>query len=276
MHLDRTLTLGLFAPLRRALGPSAPGRPILMYHAISDDLDRGGQPYLRTVTSPGAFARQMRHLADAGYRGGRLDDGAADPRSVAVTFDDGYADFHEAAFPVLAALGYTATVFLSTAFLGGRFVTGRPCLSPRQVAELAARGVAFGSHTHTHPRLHGLDDARIREELRVSKAEVERLTGRACHAFSYPYRFPEGDAGFVRRLQALLQETGYTHGVTTTIGRASPRDHALFHPRLPVNDCDDVAFFAAKLDGAYDWMRGGQRAVRRLRALRRPAKGLAS
>lgn len=49
----------------------------------------------------------------------RMARGALPPRSLAITFDDGYADNHDLALPILQAHGLCATFFIATGFLGG-------------------------------------------------------------------------------------------------------------------------------------------------------------
>jgi len=166
----------------------------------------------------------------------------------------------------MARHGFTGTVFLATGFLGRDFVTGRACLAESDVRSLAGLGMEFGSHSVTHPRLVELDEAAIRRELVDSRRAVEDLTGRESPLFSYPYRFPQEDAAFVRRFGELMTESGYRIGVTTIVGRARGRDDARFLPRLPVNDADDAALLDAKLDGHYDWMRPLQHGRKQLRA----------
>ena len=275
---DRWLTLHAARPLARlALRAPAPSIPILMYHGIDEDVDDDVHPYLRTVTTRGRFERQMQQLADRGARAVSLSEGLrllSDPaldaatarRTVVVTFDDGFRDIHSHAWPVLRRHGFNATVFLATGYLDGAFVTGRPCLRAQDVRELAREGLEFGSHTVTHPKLVELDDAALRRELVQSREQVEALTGTPVTLFSYPYRFPQEDAAFMRRFGDLLVESGYRAGVTTIVGRARAHDDPRFLPRLPVNDADDEALLDAKLDGHYDWMRPLQHGRKQLRA----------
>ena len=251
-----------------------------MYHSVSDDVDADATPYFRTVTSPKAFERQMRFLSESGYRAVTLTEacrairdwgpGGANradaDRPVAITFDDGFHDIRTTAFPIMQRLGMNGTVFLSTAYIGRDFITGRRCLGEADVRELAKDGVEFGSHTATHPQLKTLAREGIRAELSDSKRQIEEIIGSEVNAFSYPYRFPEEDELFVQELGDLLAEAGYKAGVTTSIGRSGPDDAPLFMKRLPINDCDDLGLFKAKLDGAYDWVHTGQIAYKKLRA----------
>jgi peptidoglycan/xylan/chitin deacetylase (PgdA/CDA1 family) len=49
----------------------------------------------------------------------KLAQGQLPPRALAISFDDGYADNHDVALPILRRLGLTATVYVSTGFLDG-------------------------------------------------------------------------------------------------------------------------------------------------------------
>jgi peptidoglycan/xylan/chitin deacetylase (PgdA/CDA1 family) len=278
MRVDRTLTLALIAPLRRlALRDASAALPILMYHSVAEDLDEARGPYFRTVTSPAAFARQIDLLRALGYESITLGralalleagrGGAAIGRKVVITFDDGFADFSDTAWPLLQAAGFTATVFLPSDFVGRPFINGRRCLSPAQVRGLAECGVEFGSHSASHRCLVDLGVVELDAELRGSKALIEDISGQAVTTFSYPFRFPEQDRRFVSLLACLLDDCGYRGGVTTAIGCARPHDDVHFLPRLPVNDCDDAALLQAKLSGDYDWLRLGQCLHKRSRAL---------
>lgn len=97
------------------------GAVILVYHLVAD-LDR--DPF-RIAVSPDVFDAQMEVIATR-YRPQMLAElsnglatGALPPRSVAVTFDDGYANNLTAALPILEAWSVPATVFVSTGYVGG-------------------------------------------------------------------------------------------------------------------------------------------------------------
>lgn len=270
VRIDRWLTLSVAAPLS-GLRSAARSMvvPILMYHSIADEVDDTVHPYFRTVTTPQNFARQVAYLTEAGYTAltlsealGRLDDPEAlkpgHNKVVVLTFDDGLQDFHTTACPILERAGFRATMFLSSAYIDKAFVTGRPCLSAREVRELCDRGFEFGSHSVSHRRLVELGRHELAKELTGSKQAIEDITGKEVTLFSYPYRFPEENIGFTRSLGELLDAGGYRAGVTTAIGRSRAADDRRFLPRLPVNDGDDMRLLQAKLDGNYDWMRSGQ------------------
>jgi len=285
MRLDRLVTLGVVNPLRRAsslvpswgLRPAAGRRslPILMYHSVSEDPEPRVGAYFRTAVTPRRFAEHMRFLQLRGWRAVGLRDGiqafsnSSREKLVALTFDDGLRDFLSAALPVLRESGFGATMFLPTSFISEdgppRRFRGRDCLTWAEVRRLHRDGIELGSHTAHHPQLAGLPWPAVESELVLSKSEIERRLDCAVTSFSYPFAFPQADDRFCGRLRAALLGAGYAACVTTQIGCAAPGDDLYRLRRLPVNDGDDLALFAAKLDGGYDWLAGPQRACKVLR-----------
>lgn len=279
MRPDRTLTLGVAAPLNRLIARTAddaPRLPILMYHGIAAVKESHPFRYHATCTPPARFAEQMDWLAAEGWRGLSVGEALTTtaaavpgpgPRPVALTFDDGLADFVSEALPVLRRHGFSATVYLPTAFIGEsrRRFLGSECITWTEARAIRAEGMELGAHTVTHPRLVDLGPEALWDEVVSSRLEIERRTGASVRGFAYPYAFPSARPEFVRDLCGLLSEAGYRHCATTTIGRVDPRDEAMLLPRLPINGHDDHALFRAKLAGDYDWMGGPQRWLKRLR-----------
>jgi peptidoglycan/xylan/chitin deacetylase (PgdA/CDA1 family) len=269
---DRIATLCMFHPLRRLIRTSAPRIPILMYHSISQLDESAKGPYYRIGTSPRVFGEQLRFLRTNGYQSIGLQQavglvegaGRGPEKPVVLTFDDGYQDFYTEAFPLLSRFGYSASVFLPTAYIGDaalRF-NGIECLTWSQIRELQKAGVEFGSHTVTHRKLRALGVDDIRDELRCSKSTIEEKLGCPVRSFSYPYAFPETDRQFKQTLRATLEEAGYETGVSTILGTAGPSSDRFFLERLPVNSGDDARFFRAKVDGGYDWLHAPQFAAK--------------
>ncbi|MDA8432118.1 MAG: polysaccharide deacetylase family protein, partial [Nitrospiraceae bacterium] len=96
---------------------------VLMYHHVGSP-PRGGDP-LGLYVSPGMFRFQMWHLKTAGFTVvplAEIADFAAGrsggKRMVSLTFDDGYQDFFDNAFPVLRKYRFPSTVFLVTDLIG--------------------------------------------------------------------------------------------------------------------------------------------------------------
>lgn len=278
MRMDRTLSLYLSRPLMKigfGLGEEW-AVPILMYHSISDDPEARVSPYYKTCTSSAAFENQMRRLQSLGFRPVGLNEAAQmlQQKSVVrekiavITFDDGFRDFHTHAMPVLERFGFTATVFLPTAFIGDRRRSFKnlECLTWSEVRELSTRGVEFGSHTVSHPALYQMNWPDIERETRESKTEIENRLQTDINSFAYPYAFAQEDRKFTNRLAETLRAQGYRNCVTTMIGRAQADDDLFQLKRLPANSCDDDILFAAKLTGAYDWLAEPQLFVRHVKA----------
>lgn len=186
--------------------------PILMYHSISE---RPTRATAALAVRPAAFADQMALLRDRGFTplpfcavfgGERVIHQVVKP--VVITFDDGYADFHENALPVLAQYGFAATLFVTTGWLAdaGPDTAGRPLdrtLRWTQVREAAAAGIEVGGHSHSHSQLDQLSDASLTEELTRNKGLLEERLGSAVTTMAYPYGYSSA------RVRRAVRAAGY-------------------------------------------------------------------
>lgn len=168
------------------------GTVVLAYHQV-------GAPVPGSVNlEPAAFADQMAMVADRRDRSAVLDldgvvDAVAGPApaepSVAITFDDGTADFVDRALPVLVDLGLPVTLYLATGHVdeGRSFWEDGTVLSWSAVRDAHATGlVTIGSHTHDHVLLD-------RTAPEVAAADLDRSIDRIAEEvgvrpvhFAYP------------------------------------------------------------------------------------------
>ncbi len=264
-RLDRFLTLYFFHPLLKILPKSKePSIPILMYHSISNDRIKKISQYYETSTSPYVFAQHMKYLYENGYQVVNLQEAidcflgvkTLKEKTVVITFDDGFRDFYTEAFPVLNSYGFSATVFLPTAFIKNNRLKfkEKECLSWDEMRKLQDKGIIFGSHTVNHPVLYKMTMNDIEYELKHSKKKIDKELGISIESFSYPYAYPEHDKKFSSMLNKILEKCRYSSGVTTRIGTVVEKDRHYSLKRIPVNSYDDRSFFKAKLEGGYDWL----------------------
>lgn len=142
------------------------------------------------------------------------------PSAVAITFDDGFANFAEHALPVLERLSLPATVFVISGYCGKRnnwptqppgFPT-LPLMSWSALRDLPPL-ISLGAHTRTHPDLRMLAERELFEEVHGSRVEIEQNTARMVKSFAYPYGAVDAQtAAVVRREFAVACGTRLAFG----------------------------------------------------------------
>lgn len=194
------LMTGIAGRARKRLNGSA---LVLMYHRVIDDeaVPAGIDPGMYVTRS--AFDRHLRYLR-ARHDVIGLDDLLHWMKGVrtysrtpcVITFDDGWEDNYQVAYPQLRKMGLTATIFLITDRIGSVGM-----VSWEQVREMNAAGVQFGSHTATHPVLPAVPDPMIVDELTRSRDRLERELQQPCRWFCYPKgRYDERSISVARDL----------------------------------------------------------------------------
>jgi len=214
--------------------------PVLCYHRVGGPLEVGV-----TRVASSIFARQMTTLARAGWKTLTLDQFAERLRpgrsalrtphsAFLLTFDDGYASLAEHVYPILADVGFTATTFLITDYVG-RLNTWDVRYTWRRLGHLdwdtigrwQARGFDFASHTASHQRLTWLSDGQAAAELERSREILRRRLGlEAARAVAYPFGARD------ERIERLARATGYELGFGGVSGE--PNGSRLNLPRVPV------------------------------------------
>lgn len=247
------------------LRPPARGLVVLIYHRV------GGRAPISVDLPVTMFDAQMAWLS-ATLPVVTLDEGLAwlsapdrEPAGevrVAVTFDDGTADFVDEALPVLVRHRVPVTLYVATDFVERqiRFPHDGVPITWRALRDACSTGlVQVGSHTHRHALLDRLPPDRIPGELDRSIELVADRLGAAPRHFAYPKAVP-GSAAADAAVRARFVSAALAGGRANRPG-ADP--HRL--SRTPVQVGDGDTWFPRKARGGLAFEETLRRVVRRAR-----------
>ncbi|MDD3462268.1 MAG: polysaccharide deacetylase family protein [Sulfurospirillaceae bacterium] len=202
---------------------------ILMYHMVSPHLPKNNSKFNRLRVPPSEFEKQLQWLKKNGWISMTMSEltkcDFAVPKTVVITFDDGYADNYTNAFPLLKKYGMKATIYLVVNRFENNWAVDKDTkqsseelnkqdmLSHEMVQEmLASELIEFGSHTLNHANLPALSIEQKKEEIVCSKKILQDVHGIVCQSFAYPFGF------FDSTDVSLVKEAGYANAVTTKNG----------------------------------------------------------
>jgi peptidoglycan/xylan/chitin deacetylase (PgdA/CDA1 family) len=232
--------------------------PILTYHQI-DQAPAKGAPFRSLVVSPMSFARQMALLSVLGYRALSMSNlmpylaGARTGKVVGLTFDDGFLNNLTNALPVLRRHGFTATCYAVSQYLGQTNVWDQAIgvaqtslMDAAQLRQWVEAGNEVGAHTRHHARLLELSDSQSRQEIELSRAELESASGAAVTHFCYPY------GEYLAEHAAMTENAGFATATTTRRGRCARGEDILQLPRVPVLRSTSLLTLWLKLATTYE------------------------
>ncbi|MEW6531647.1 MAG: polysaccharide deacetylase family protein [Thermodesulfobacteriota bacterium] len=241
------------------------GVRILTYHRVAREPNDSYTVRTRHFQSHMAFlADHYRPVALSSLVKDLISGAILDPHTVAITFDDGYAEGATFVREILEQYGIPATFLVVTAFLDQSHEPhDGPFMSWDELRGLAAAGFEIGSHTVTHRSLGQLTREEVEAELAHSRQRLTDELGHAPEGLSYPY-------GTVRDFSAAIaqqaRQAGYGYAVTAIHGL----NHAGCDPfvlrRTSLMAGDGLRTFRLVLNGNLDpWVlvdRWGYRAQR--------------
>jgi peptidoglycan/xylan/chitin deacetylase (PgdA/CDA1 family) len=159
-------------------------------------------------------------------------------KPIILTFDDGYTDAYNNAFPILRKYGFTGTFFIIT----DHVTFGNPNHATwDQIIEMHNAGMDIQSHSRSHPDLRGQPESELLWQILGSKEAIEARIDKEVHFFCYPSgRY---DANTIR----ALKDYGYWAAVTTEYGATNATENPFTLKRIRIRWTDSLESFIDKV-----------------------------
>ena len=249
---------------------------IITYHNVSEFPSERQIPY--DNVSPSLFERHMSILSEEGYNVvhmGKmiklLNSGNIPPKTIAITFDDGFKNNYLNAVPILLDKGFKATFFIIAGSIGDKvpfrhllwddraksYVSEHPesrlPMNAKELVELRTLGMEIGAHGLSHRSIGNLDSQSAWEEITNSKMVLEEHLKTPIHLFAYPFG-ARAYNDFNRATADMLKQAGFSGVCVSDIGSVGIDTDPYELPRIPIREKDNERLFRQKIAGAYDWV----------------------
>ncbi len=215
------------------LAPNELFVPVLMYHHIRKNPMPNNAVWAALNVSPDQLDQQLLYLSLHNYNTITLDelsdalDGKISllPNSIVITFDDGYRNFYDNAFPLLKKYHMKSVQFVITQ------VVGIPAyLTWDQIIEMDRSGlVEVGAHTRHHPNLPDLSQSAIIDEIKGSKMDLEQHLKHPVNWFAYPY------GSYSPFIMQTVKDAGFKGAASTVYGTNQRKNNLYLFPRIMVD-----------------------------------------
>lgn len=236
--------------MSREINPDARQRPpvravIFAFHKVQPSFS-----YSATNFSPSRLKNLLTLLTRRGFRLVSLPEAIerGEPKTLALTFDDGYAHLGDTLPDLTQQFGLKPTVFVPTGFIGrdngwdySSVFRRTRHLDAAVIRDLAAAGVEFGAHGHRHIDLTKCKNKKLRDELERPRKMLEDILGAPVVSLSYP---------FGRTNSTVIEEAsraGYRYGLTMRFPK--PTDFPIAIGRLPIYGYDTTFSILQKVEG---------------------------
>lgn len=221
---------------------------ILMYHSVGTS----GDAFFSVTANE--FDAQMRFLKEhdraviaLSELVRRMKEGVPLHGEVVLTFDDGYKDNFTNAYPILKKFDFPATIFITTGLVGDVDERGFEMLSEAEIKEMHASGlIDIEPHSSSHPKLAKCSKEEVLREVRDSKDALEKLLGKTCTLFAYPY------GNYSEETVHIVRELGFFAAVTVEEGTVALGDDLLRLKRNSIDRLTAWTQFCGKISRTID------------------------
>jgi len=235
------------------------GIPVIYYHSIDEEATP-------MSINQNKFHDQMTYLYNNGYNTIQLQEipfciEPVPQKTIGICFDDGFASVYEIAMPILRKYTYSATVFITTDFIGKRIIWpnySKPqrMLDKYEINYLSNNGFEIGAHGTSHNSLTKISLEKQKSEIELSKQELEKITKKTLSSFCYP------NGQYNRLITKIVKNVGYSTAWTINEGYVSNKCDLYTLPRLHINSTTSSHEFRAFLSPLFMYYLKGKNFLR--------------
>ncbi len=184
--------------------------PILMYHHIRNYINPEDKVGTNLSVSIQDFAAQLDLIKSRGFTTitfNDVDAGNIPEKAIILTFDDGYSNFYENAYPELKKRDMEAVAYIISNFIGkdGYMTTD-------QILEIDKSGIEIGDHTLSHSDLSKISAEKEKNEVERSKVILEEILNKKLASFCYP------SGKYNSEVMKIVESAEFKYAVTTKPG----------------------------------------------------------
>ena len=234
--------------------------PVVMYHRVINNSENEG--IYGTYIYEDIFRQHMQYLKDKNFDVITFEDlhkigwrnrFQRNKKYIMITFDDGYVDNYNLAFPILKEFGFKATIFLMGESTYNEWDVNAggekkfELMDKFMIKEMQDYGIEFGAHTFNHPKLNKLSEEKIRHQIVDVKKPLEEKIEKEIITFAYPYGILNDYA------KKMAREAGYTFTVSTDSGSVCLSDDLYQIRRIAIFPNTNLFSFKRKVAGNYNF-----------------------
>ncbi len=233
-----TIKILTFSEMVQLYGPCT-SVPVLMYHHVEPMEIAKENKRTGLNVPPDMFRKHMEYLKTKGYStispidlANFFDNGTPLPvKPVMITFDDGYVDIGDQAFPIMREFGIKGVVYIPTGLM-----ENNSYLTWAKISEMKSSGlITFGNHTWSHMNV-GRNTNMVKKEIETADKQLSERGLNDVKTFVYPYGLETNFA------ENLLSEMGYKMAFTTAQGRVMCKKQRFSLPRIRVGNAPLSSF----------------------------------
>lgn len=215
--------------------------PVLLYHHLLYDEENRNKEN-GAIVSVENFTQQMRYLKDNDYTTITIEqlydflynDEALPPKSILITFDDGYLSNYRYAYHILKEYGFKASIFIITDVISDKervFFPNALTMLDRISMEASEDVFSYYSHTDTfHGSVRGVSGFTFHDKDLVAADTLKSFESvKSLLAFAYPLGM------YNDTVIEILTELGVRLAFTTERGYVTPSSNPYQLPRLIIS-----------------------------------------